>query len=652
MKAAWSIGVVIGGVGALATVASVTAGTLTFQEGVAGYAGTEDTFFGSRAHEYGPYGTETTVKISLWDPETTGSRQQALLRFGNMIGFDTGQVEPDSIVSNATLYLTVTADGGGEAHNLHKMLIAWPESVAYNSSAIGADGVQTSDVEASSRIYADSAAFATQAGPSGPVIPNSTVISYDVTELVQDWVNGDGNFGVVLDGTDPAWGDGLLIHSSESTTTNDRPKLVVESGPDPDVWHFREGLDGYSGTKDTWFGSRSHVPGEYGPHGTEDKMQVVMWAPSGSRKEALVRFDDIFGTGAEQIDFGAAIDRAVLTLTVGSGTYDDGEAHNLHKMLIAWPEGVSYNSSSLGGDGVETNDVEASSRIYADSSAFATAVNGSGKPVIPIDTVVTYDVTDIVRDWALGDDNFGFLLDGQDPTWGDTLQVCASEHTNATRRPLLTIDAQPNPLSRVFQDGLNGYAGTKDTWFGSRGSFEWGPYGTSDSLTVSRWSTARKQALVGFDNIFGAGPNQVRDGADIGSARLFLSVSNDGEAHNLHKMLIPWDESVMYTSGSVGGNGVQTDDVDASSRVYADCNALAIETGDLIPLDAVISYDVTEIVQDWALGGGNFGFLLDGNSDENSHGLVLRSSESPDTDLRPKLLIIPTPRAGTLLLLQ
>lgn len=82
-----------------------------------------------------------------------------------------------------------------------------------------------------------------------------------------------------------------------------------------------------------------------------------------------------------------------------------------------------------------------------------------------------------------------------------------------------------------FQEGMNGYAGTVDTFVmeheptsshGAVQSLEWDtddPYGSGELKFV----------LIRFDSIFGSGPGQIPSGATIESAILSYTVFDAGD---------------------------------------------------------------------------------------------------------------------------
>ena len=189
-----------------------------FQEGVSGYAGTQDTWVNQQNPNtsYGNSGTRTSdddVANSLF----SDYRGQALMRFDNMVGAEA--VPAGSTVLNATLVIDVVDDIDTPLFNpgftVHPVLRGWNEASTWNSLSggltVGADlGQQV-------------ASFL------GDNSPNSeSMRRIDITATVQAWVNGTTNWGVaimpqIISGND----DGIDIRSSENANIILRPRLEV-----------------------------------------------------------------------------------------------------------------------------------------------------------------------------------------------------------------------------------------------------------------------------------------------------------------------------------------------------------------------------------------------------------------------------------------
>lgn len=180
----------------------------------------------------------------------------------------------------------------------------------------------------------------------------------------------------------------------------------------------------------------------------------------------------------------------------------------------------------------------------------------------------------------------------------------------------------------TFQEGVNGYAGTADT------------YGNA-TVPTTRFANAVivlvdndnpiAHGLIRFDNIFGTGPGQVPLNATITSASLTLSTTNDGGTVWFHRMLVPWEETNNWNELVTSGAGLQADDVEMS--VMPDFSF----TGAL-PVPRVDTFDVTPTVQAWHAGTlANNGW---GITNQMNNGWQFDSSENATVVRRPILTIV------------
>jgi hypothetical protein len=94
----------------------------TYQEGVSGYSGTQDTFLEENTPDT-TRGTESLVKVENDPPQV----QHGLIRFDNIFGGGAGQIPLGSIINSATLTVDVdkTSSGGSEIL-LHRLIVIWP----------------------------------------------------------------------------------------------------------------------------------------------------------------------------------------------------------------------------------------------------------------------------------------------------------------------------------------------------------------------------------------------------------------------------------------------------------------------------------------------------------------------------------------------
>lgn len=181
--------------------------TAAFQQGVDQYEGTVDT-------EIWALATTTILDgnpNASSDANNDGGESQVLMRFDAIIGRDAKQVPPGATVHSAKLL--VSAFDQGNTVNLHRLLVPFERAATWNTmvSGVSADGLEASR-------HKDSFTF-------GKISANSSQITFDVTDTVQAWVNGEDNHGWVFINTG---GDGWDFYASEFDNLAQRPKLVIE----------------------------------------------------------------------------------------------------------------------------------------------------------------------------------------------------------------------------------------------------------------------------------------------------------------------------------------------------------------------------------------------------------------------------------------
>ena len=154
---------------------------------------------------------------------------------------------------------------------------------------------------------------------------------------------------------------------------------------------FQEGVDGYTSTQDTHI--EEDVPTT--SFGSNTDVEVDLQNSGLGEEQALIRFDNLFGSGAGQIPLGATIISATLTLD-GADTSSSSATISLHRMLTTWSESSTWNSLT---SGISTDDVEAS------STADATIPN----PDI-IETKVLTGLESTLQAWSDGATNHGWIL--------------------------------------------------------------------------------------------------------------------------------------------------------------------------------------------------------------------------------------------------
>ncbi len=192
----------------------------------------------------------------------------------------------------------------------------------------------------------------------------------------------------------------------------------------------------------------------------------------------------------------------------------------------------------------------------------------------------------------------------------------------------------------AFQNGINGYDGTRDTWinedepntaYGEQDT-RWSDDDTSNSIFTDR----RGQSLIRFDDIFSEGdePGRVPQGAKIRSATLVLDVAADidnpfaNPRFFVHPVLVPWEEDSTWNS--LGGGLSEGADIGGVIGQFLGDN---VRDG-----DTMRRVDITGLVQSWSNGQPNWGIaILPEIISGNDEGIEIWTSEFGNPLLRPRL---------------
>jgi len=176
----------------------------------------------------------------------------------------------------------------------------------------------------------------------------------------------------------------------------------------------------------------------------------------------------------------------------------------------------------------------------------------------------------------------------------------------------------------VFQEGLNGYASTVDTYI--RGYASTSEFSTSPSV---KWDGddgggLPNFVLVRFENIFGTSPGQIPPNAVISSATLTYEVFNSGNSATVNEAAVSWAETVTYTTFG-GDPGVQADEYGAQ---------VGTATGTM----GTNTLNVTSSLVSWAANpSSNLGWIF--RPTGGTDGVEFRSSEDGTASTRPKLTV-------------
>jgi hypothetical protein len=177
-----------------------------------------------------------------------------------------------------------------------------------------------------------------------------------------------------------------------------------------------------------------------------------------------------------------------------------------------------------------------------------------------------------------------------------------------------------------FQQGVDGYKGTVDTeiWaLATKTLLESNPNASSDANNDG----GESQVLMRFDEIIGSGAKQVPKNARVKSARLMVSAFDQGTTVNLHRLLVPFDESATWSSMV---SGLSADGFEASRHKDS------FTFGKIAANSSEIIFDVTDTVQAWVNGEDNHGWVF---MNTGGNGWDFYASEFMNTSQRPKLVV-------------
>ena len=220
----------------IATAAPLDAQVVTFQQGVGGYTGYQDSQIvmgGSTVMtDYSP----TSPGQIRVDPGDTVSFDAGyvygLMRFNNIFGTGAGQIPAGSRINSATLRLNLTEDTADGFLYFHRMITDWSDTTAtwtlFSASGVqlGTHAVATADATIGPSVSATAAPGSSTAYP---------IITADVTSSLQAWSNGFANRGWNIrpdNGTGVMSAtDGILFSSAEDATAGNHPLLTVNFTP-------------------------------------------------------------------------------------------------------------------------------------------------------------------------------------------------------------------------------------------------------------------------------------------------------------------------------------------------------------------------------------------------------------------------------------
>ena len=213
----------------------------------------------------------------------------------------------------------------------------------------------------------------------------------------------------------------------------------------------------------------------------------------------------------------------------------------------------------------------------------------------------------------------------------------------------LALGAPAAATTISFQNGFGGYASADNESYSFDGTTN------QDQVRVdlpNAVQPAGSYAWVIFDGIIGA--SAVPEGSVILSATFEGFVKNPFLIADITRLLGDIEDRPFGPGANIlDGGGSFWDNKQLVPAFHADCGNL-VDCDPAVP----IAWDVTDMVQAWADGATNFGFLL---LPETANGGKLFATDDPTPALRPRLVIefssaavppsVPEPALLTLLVL-
>ena len=201
--------------------------------------------------------------------------------------------------------------------------------------------------------------------------------------------------------------------------------------------------------------------------------------------------------------------------------------------------------------------------------------------------------------------------DGDDQIYGDAGNDTLYGDYNTTTA---SSSPPPPPATLTFQQGVDGYMGTVDTFVGGNDADISFDDATELDLDANS-SSDISHGLIRFDDIFGGQASQITSADTINSAILEFEVGNSGDAIEVYQMLQSWSETVTWNQL---GNGVQANGLEAGSAPIT-TTANSVDSG-------LLQLDITSAVQSWRDNSDqNYGLAL---LPTDNNGVTLYTSES------------------------
>jgi hypothetical protein len=368
-----------------------------------------------------PAGNNNSGLFIDWPDPGSQNSSEALMRFDNIFGNGPGQIPSNAVIVGA--WLTFNVYDSGDGSPLYRINRDW-DATNMTWSSFGAGLTIGTDTQGT--------AYSVWGLPDGSGNTTTGPATFSVLPDLQAWGAGEANHGWVM----PGWNgnlDGTGVSPSEDPIVSNRPNLrVLWLPPTVSSNSFRQGVNNYSNAVDTQI--RGSDPATAFNASTTIGVDWTVTNP-GDQSQVLLRFDNIFGTGPNQIPLGSQIHAAVLDLTSQSGSAQ-GHGGAFHMMLTSWNDTDTWTTF---GQGIAADNSQAASVLSAQAGNSNLTEFAQGG-------YLSYELTSDVAQWASGAKaNYGWVI----MPWvngGDGWFFSTAENGNVSYRPQLRVFYTPGAL--------------------------------------------------------------------------------------------------------------------------------------------------------------------------------------------------------------
>jgi len=439
--------------------------TITLQQGLDGYTGGEDTHIYQYASDKN-YCQQNALEV--------GDKQ----RYAALLRFDLSSIPADAIVSEASLQLYAKGWGGSnmtlDAHRILRDVnicqVTWNQ--ARNGDNWGVPGGNDTLTDRSAGAESSVTTYGIRKW-----------YHFDLTDLVQDWVNGSlANNGVLLRGAS-SWSSGKFYFvSAQDEDIRLRPKLVVT---------YRSGALPFHTATPTNTPSPNLVAGPYVGNVTTNSV-AISWVAEGTAQ------------GAVRYGLDASCPNRVTAVT---DPYGDERWHSSTITGLQPDTTYFYRVYNDGRDMTPWAQVTFTTAVDPAASSFSFAVLGDGRPG-SASSLPSWGARDVAAQLAQHDVDFvlhtgdmvnsGGICSGSDSAWEQYIRAYLNLYSESIKR----IPWFPCIGNHELNGGSCGYQSYTNVFHLPTNA----PTGAQERYYSFRWAGAHFIALDSNGNLHRGSP--------------------------------------------------------------------------------------------------------------------------------------------------